>query len=134
VARWGNRTTIVWGSLGIALSLLPLALIPHWSAAGLGFMGVTALYSMTTAPLRVFSQEITPPRWRATMSGAVMTGGGLSISAMAFGGGHLIAALGYSGLFLTGAGLTVAGALLFWACFGLARQGIVHLAPTDPAA
>ncbi|MCP4514419.1 MAG: MFS transporter, partial [Delftia sp.] len=54
VARWGNGRTIVLGSLGIALSMLPLALIPHWGAAGLGFMGVAALFSMTTAPVRIF--------------------------------------------------------------------------------
>jgi MFS family permease len=131
VARWGNRATIVWGSLGIALSLLPLAFIPHWSAAGIGFVGVTALFSLTTAPLRVFTQETTSPRWRAAMSGAVMMGAGLSISAMALGGGYLIAALGYRGLFLTGAGLTVAGALLFWASFGLARRGLVRVAIQD---
>ena len=55
VARWGIRSTIVWGSLGIALCMLPLALISHWSAAGFGFMGVTALFSLTTAPLRVYT-------------------------------------------------------------------------------
>lgn len=125
VAQWGNARTIVLGSLGIALSMLPLALIPHWSAAGLGFMGVAALFSMTTAPFRVFSQEIVSPGWRAAMSGAMMTGAGLSSSAMAFGGGYLISALGYSGLFLTGAGLTVAGALLFWAYFRVPRGELV---------
>jgi predicted MFS family arabinose efflux permease len=134
VARWGSRATIVWGSFGIALSMLPLALVPHWGAAGLGFMGVTALFSLTTAPLRVYTQEITPPRWRTAMSGAVMMGAGSSISIMALAGGYLIAALGYTGLFLIGAGLTVAGALLFWACFGLARGGLVHVASPDQAA
>jgi MFS family permease len=134
VARWGNRATIVWGSLGIALCMLPLALIPHWGAAGFGFMGVTALFSLTTAPLRVYTQEITPPRWRTAMSGAVMMGAGFSISMIALAGGYLIAALGYTGLFLTGAGLTVAGALLFWACFGLRRGGLVHVARSDQGA
>jgi MFS family permease len=131
VARWGNRPTIVLGSLGIAVCMLPLALIPHWSAAGFGFAGVMALFSLTTAPLRVYSQEITSPPWRAAMSGAVMLGAGLSISAMALTGGYLIDALGYSGLFLTGAGLTVAGGVLFWACFGLTRKGLVRVATTD---
>jgi MFS family permease len=134
VERWGNRATIVWGSLGIALSMLPLALIPHWGAAGFGFMGVMSLFSLTTAPLRVYTQEITPPRWRTAMSSAVMLGAGLSISMMALAGGYLIAALGYTGLFLTGAGLTVAGALLFWACFGLRRGGLVRVTSVDRAA
>jgi predicted MFS family arabinose efflux permease len=95
--------------------MLPLALIPHWEAADLGFMGVAALFSMTTAPLRVYSQEIVSSDWRSAMSGALMMGAGFSGSAMDYAGGYLITTLGYPGLFLTSAGLTVAGALLFWA-------------------
>jgi MFS family permease len=115
MARWGNGRTIVLGSFGMALSMLPLALIPQWGAAGLGFIGVAALFSITTIPFRVYSQEIVTPVWRPAMSGALTMGSGLSASAMAYAGGYLITALGYPGLFLTGAGLTVAGALLFWA-------------------
>ena len=55
------------------------------------------------------------------MSGAVNMAFGLSFSAMALGGGYLIGALGYRSLFLTGAGLTAAGALLFWAYFRVPR-------------
>ena len=36
MARWGKERTFVLGSLGMTLSLLPLALIFHWGAAGLG--------------------------------------------------------------------------------------------------
>jgi predicted MFS family arabinose efflux permease len=114
VARWGNGRTIALGSFGIALSILPLALIPHWSAAGLGFIGVAALFSMTTAPIRVYSQEIVSPRWWSTISGALNMGAGLSISVMALGGGYAIASLGYRALFLAGASLTAIGALIFW--------------------
>jgi MFS family permease len=131
VARWGNSRTIVLGTLGIALSMLPVVLIPHWSAAGLGFMGAAVMFSMTTAPYRVFSQEIVPPNWRSTMSGALMMGAGLSSSAMGLGGGYLITALGYSGLFLIGAGLTVAGALLFWAYFRVPRGELASRSSSD---
>lgn len=121
VARWGNGRTIVLGSLGIALSTLPLAFIPHWAAAGLGFIGVSVLFSMTTAPVRVYGQELVSPNWRSAMSGAIMMGAGLSLSGMALGGGYVIPALGYRGLFLTGFGLTVAGILLFWIYFRVPR-------------
>jgi Na+/melibiose symporter-like transporter len=114
VARWGNGLTIALGSFGIALSILPLALVPHWSAAGLGFIGVATLFSMTTAPIRVYSQEIVAPNWWSTISGALNMGAGLSISVMALGGGYAIASLGYRALFLTGASLTAVGALIFW--------------------
>ena len=121
MARWGKERTFVLGSLGIALSLLPLALISHWGAAGLGFMGMMALVSIARPANTIYHQEIVSPGWRSAMSGATTMAAGLSWSAMAFGGGYLITALGYRSLFLTGAGLTVAGALLFWGYFRVPR-------------
>jgi hypothetical protein len=47
VMRWGNSTASVLGSLGMALGLLPLALIPHWGIAGLGYVGMMLLSSTT---------------------------------------------------------------------------------------
>jgi len=121
VARWGNRRVITWGSLGIALSLLPLALIPHPGAAGISYVGVTALFSLTTAPMRVFGLDLVSPRWWLAMSAAMMMGVGLSVAAMALGGGYAIVALGYRALFLAAAGVSVVGALLFWAYFRVPR-------------
>jgi MFS family permease len=121
MTRWGKERTYVLASLGLALSLLPLALIPHWGAAGLGFMGIMALALIALPANTIYHQEIVSPGWRAAMSGATTTMAGLSWSATAFGGGYIITALGYRSLFLTGAGLTVAGALLFWAYFRVPR-------------
>jgi len=121
MTRWGKSRTYVLGSLGMALGLLPLALIPHWGTAGLGFMGVMAPASIASPTITVYHQEIVSPGWRSAMSGATTMAGGLSWSAMALGGGYLITALGYRSLFLTGAGLTAAGALLFWAYFRVPR-------------
>jgi len=121
VARWGNRRVIAWGSLGIALSLLPLALIPHPGAAGISFVGVMALFSLTTGPFRVFGLELVSPRWRLAMSGALMLGVGLSTTAIALGGGYAITALGYRAMFLGAAGVSAMGALLFWAYFRVPR-------------
>jgi predicted MFS family arabinose efflux permease len=114
--------------LGMALSLLLLALFPHWGGAGLGFMGVSALFAITTLAFSICSQELVPPEWRATMSGAMAMAMGLSRSAMAFGGGYLITSFGFSSLFLMGAGLTVAGAGLFWGYTWLPRRYILYRA------
>ena len=46
-ARWGTGRTVAFGALGVVLGLLPLALIPHWLAAGLGFMAMTALAAIS---------------------------------------------------------------------------------------
>ena len=116
-ARWGNGRTAACASLGTAISLLPLALIPHWSAAGLGFIGVIALTSIRYPTFLVYTMEVVSPGWRPTMSGAGEMASGLSFSAIALSGGYIITALGYGSLFLTGASLTAIGTLIFWVHF-----------------
>lgn len=117
MARWGTPRTIFWGTMGMALAVLPLALVPHWASAGLGLVGSTALFSTSVGPIRVFSQELVAPRWRATMASAFMMGAGLAFSSVSLLGGYVIVALGYRTLFLVATGLAAAGALLFWSCF-----------------
>jgi len=121
ISRWGRFRIVVLGAVGIGLAMLPLALIPHWTAAGLGLMGVTAMASMGYPAFDVYHQEIVSPGQRAAMSGAITMGLGLGGSAVALGGGYLIAALGYPAFFLMGAGLPATGALLFWSAFRVPR-------------
>jgi MFS family permease len=121
VARWGNPRTIFWGTLGMAFCVLPLALVPHWAAAGLGFASSAALFSVTVGPIRMFSQELVESRWRATMAAAFMTGAGLAFSGVSLAGGYAIAAYGYRAVFLVAVGLTASGGLVFWACFRVPR-------------
>ena len=130
VARWGNARTVIWGSLGLALCMLPLALVPQWAVAGAAFVGISSLFAMTTGPIRVFSQEIVTPGWRSAMSAAMNIGVGMSIAAMSLWGGYAIAVVGYRSLFLVAAGLTVAGALLFWLFFRVPR-GEMARAPAE---
>jgi MFS family permease len=119
--RWGNPRTIFWGTIGMALCTLPLALIPHWTAAGFGFASATSFFSMTSGPVRVFSQELVAPRWRATMASAFMMGAGLAFSAVSLLGGYAIVTLGYNFLFLVATGLIAAGGLFFWFVFRVRR-------------
>jgi len=111
IARLGLGRAIVLGSLGIALSLLPLALVPRWEAVGLGLAGVIVLTSIMAPAFTVFHQEIMPLRWRTTMSGSATLARGLGWSSIALIGGYIITNLGYRSFFLTGAGLVAAGSL-----------------------
>ena len=77
--------------------------------------------SIVAAAHNVFSQEIVSPGWRALTSGAVNMAWGLSSSIVSFGGGYVIAGLGYRSFFLMTAGLSLAGALLFWTYFRVPR-------------
>jgi predicted MFS family arabinose efflux permease len=103
--------------MGMALFAIPLALVPYWAAAGLGFISSAAFFSMTVGPIRLYSQELVAPRWRATMASSFMMGAGLAFSVVSLAGGYIIVTLGYEALFLGAAALMAASGLLFWALF-----------------
>ena len=133
LSRWGPARTILLGALGMALSLLPLALVSHPLAAGLGFMSLIALASVARPATMVYQMAVVPPSWRAAMAGATTLAAGLSWAMTAWGGGYVIAAFGYRSLFLTGAALTAAGALLFWRSFGVRGGLLTSRVPRDDA-
>jgi len=110
---WGHRRVFTWGTVGIAAGLLPLALVANWAVAGLGYMVVIALVSLTRPAISVYLMEIMPPEKRTTMSGVYTMAMGLSWSAVALGGSRLITSRGYPALFLAGAALTLASAAAF---------------------
>jgi MFS family permease len=112
-ARWGSARVLLWGTAAVALSLLPLAFILHWTAAAAGFISLIAFASVTRPVFIVYSQEAVERPWWSTMSGATTMTVGLSWGVSAFGGGYIITSVGYNGLFLAGALVTAAGALLF---------------------
>jgi len=119
--RWGRFRTVVFGSLGVALSMLPLALVPHWSAAGIGLAGIAIMASLGYPAFSVYHQEIVPVGQRATMSGAILTAEALSVSAIAAAGGYIIITLGYSTVFAIAVGLTGVSTFLLWVCFRVPR-------------
>ncbi len=125
IAHLGPVRSTTLGTLGIAACILLLALVPTWQAAGLGNLGATALFALTTASIRILSQEMVAPAWRGAMSGAMMSGAGLTYAAVAFGGGYAVRSLGYSALFLSGAALTTLGALVFFLYFRVPRGELV---------
>jgi hypothetical protein len=51
------------------------------------------------------------------MSGATTMAAGLGWAAAALGDGYLVPAVGYRGLFLAGAAVSLVGVLIFWARF-----------------
>jgi MFS family permease len=76
---------------------------------------------MTVGPMRLFSQELVAPRWRATMASSFMMGAGLAFAAISLAGGYIIVSLGYEALFLGAIVLVAASGLLFWSLFRVPR-------------
>ena len=120
----GDGWTLMMTALCTGVSLLPLALIPHWTAAAVGRLGVLALSAMWMPALHVYQMERIETRWRSLAYGAVSMAMGLSFGSASLAGGYIIAAAGYRTLFLLGAGLSTAGAVLMWAI--LRRQNALR--------
>ncbi len=114
ITRFSAPNVVLLASAITTVSLLPLALVPHWGAAGIGFLGVTALASMRYPAFMLFSMTLVPPSWRGTLAGVGEFAGGISFALMALIGGYMIAASGFSALFLLGSSLTLVGTLLFY--------------------
>ncbi|MCB9102181.1 MAG: MFS transporter [Anaerolineales bacterium] len=115
--RWGDGLTYLYCTWGMVPSLLLIAAVPHWAVAGLGFMGLMSLISTARPAIVVFQMEVIPPRWRTLMAGATTTAVGLGWGLASWGGGYLITRLGFDSLFIGGAILSAASAVVFWAYF-----------------
>lgn len=113
-ARFGNRRVAIVSTLGSAACLLPVALIANWGAATLGFIGLIGLSWIRYASSIVIFLELAPPSRRALVSGVTEMAGGICFTLITFGGGYLIAGLGYQALFLMAAGVTALSALALW--------------------
>jgi len=120
-ARFGHVRVIILGSIGTMFSLLPLVLLAHWGAAGIAFIGMSALSSLRTPAMMVYQQEMVPQRWRAIMSGISNLAVGLSFSVTALGGGYIIPILGYRNMGLIAMGFMSLGTLIFWGYFRTQR-------------
>ncbi len=116
-ARWGHRNLVTGASLGAVLCLLPLAFIPEWWAAGLGYTGVIAGSSIRYTSFMIFIMAMIKPEQRSFMSGLSEMTAGLSFAGMAWLGGYMIVNQGYQTLFFVAAIATLLGTLLFWGYF-----------------
>jgi MFS family permease len=113
-ARRGNGWTAMMTTLGIGLSLLPLGLLPHWTAAGVGRAGIIILWAVWLPALQVFQMELVDKRWHSLAYGTASMAMGLGFGTTSLVGGYVIAAWGYRSLFLLGAGVAMIGAAVMW--------------------
>ena len=121
MARWGSVRTFSLAAFGLSASLLPLAFIPTWGTASLGFMGVMMWAAITRPVIGIYNMTIVAAAWRNLTAGATTMAVGISWAVMGLAGGYIIALLGYPSLFLTGALLTAMGGLIFWIYFRVPR-------------
>ena len=114
MARYNNGGTLLITTVGVALSLLPLGLFPHWAAAGIGRIGYQVASAMWIPVLQVFQMELVDSEWRALTYGVTSMAMGFGFGSMSLAGGYIIAAVGYRNVFLLGAGLDLVAAVVLW--------------------
>ena len=112
-SRLGTGRAAAVAAFGMALSLLPVALIPHFAAAGLGYVGILVFGAILAPALNVYLTEITSSEWLSSATGASLLGTTVSFALAALGGGYVITTLGYREFFLIAAALTAASVLVF---------------------
>ena len=106
LAKTDHVQVFTYTTLGIALALLPMAFIPRWEAAGLGYISVIVLVAVRMPAFAVFHQELVAPRWRSTMSAVTTSTALIGFAITSFGGGRLALSMGYTQLFLLGVVVT----------------------------
>ena len=131
-ARAGKVPVIVVTTACTALSLVIMALVPHWAAAGIGFTLTIGLRSITQSVSSVVHMEIVPASWRGVTSGVVSMAMGLGFTSMSLGGGYLIPMMGFTGLYLLSAVVMAASAVIFWYYFRV-PQGEYRQGPEEQA-
>ncbi len=114
IRRWGLVNTVLWSSLFTSLCLLPLALVEHWLAAALGFIGSLAVMSIRFTAFTVYILDLVPRVQQSVIAGSGEMAAGLSFAMISLGGGILLSIVGFRELFLLGSLLTFIGSLLFW--------------------
>lgn len=114
INRWGKVNVIIWGSMASAAFLLPIALVDHWIAAAIGYIGVMSISFMRYTAFVVYILELVPKVQQSVMAGSGEMAAGLSFSMMALGGGIILSLFTFRDLFLVGSVLTFAGTFVFW--------------------
>lgn len=112
--RFGNGGALMISTLGISASLLPIGLIPNWTATAAGRIGIQIMVAIWLPVVQVFQMELVDEKWRSLAYGAMSTAMGFGFGTASLAGGYLIAAQGYRTLFLIGAGLDVIAAAVLW--------------------
>lgn len=112
LGRWGAARIFMMSIVGIGVTMIPLALFPHWLPATLGYMAMMIVLAVNGPARSIFSQELAAAHWRTTTSAIATIGVALGWSGSAAVGGYMSAHVGFRSLFQVSAVLAFAAAAL----------------------
>ena len=114
LSLYSNGRVLFVTTIGVSLSLLPMAFIPNWVAAGLGRIIYQIVSAIWIPTLQVFQMELVDSEWRALTYGATAMVMGFGFGSMSLAGGYIIAARGYGSFFFIGACFELLSAAILW--------------------
>jgi predicted MFS family arabinose efflux permease len=121
-ARRSNGWIAMLATLGVAFSLVPLALIPHWTAAGLSQLVYAVVSAIWLPAVQAFQMERIDPEWRSIGYGAVAMAMGSGFGSTSIAGGYIVAAAGYRALFALGIALSLVATGIMWVILRYAKR------------
>jgi predicted MFS family arabinose efflux permease len=112
--RRGTSASMMLAALGLAGSLLLMALIPTWGTAAVGAIVMLALMSVWLPSYQMRLMDLATPEQRSLVAGAGSMAMSLGFATMSFNGGRIAATAGYGQLFLLGSAIAMTCAALIW--------------------
>jgi MFS family permease len=128
-ARRSNGWIAMMATLGIAVSLVPMATIPHWTAAAASRLVFVVVSAVWLPAVQAFQMERIDPEWRSIGYGALAMAMGSGFGSTSIVGGYIVAAAGYRALFALGIVLSTIAAGIMWVILRKAQPAAVQ-APT----
>jgi MFS family permease len=113
-ARRSNGWIAMMATLGVAVSLVPLAAIPHWTAAAVSRLIFVVVSAIWMPAVQAFQMERIGPEWRSIGYGALAMAMGSGFGSTSIVGGYIVAAAGYRTLFALGIGVSTIAAGIMW--------------------
>jgi len=118
--RWQPGRDVMLASWLVVLSLVPATLWANWLPAALSYTLVLASNSLWLSMYQGWSMNAVAEDERSMVSGIANTAFGAAFASLSFGGGFMVAALGYRWLFAVGIALSASGAA--WLAYLLSRN------------
>lgn len=111
--RMTSRRADILTSLGMVVTLLPMAGSAHWAAAVFGRVVSSAMYTIRFPLTQMFAMAQVRQSERPLMSAVLFTSAGLCGTALSYAGGRLAASHGYRAVFWASAAISGLAVLLY---------------------
>lgn len=118
-------------ALGLAVALVPLALVPNPLVAALSFLTCSLLLAVFEPVFDLYRMEVVPTSMQTRMAGTTQTATYGAQSAAGFAGGYIAVAMGYPVLFFGGTLLAFAAAMILGPALRRDRRSL-HAIDTFP--